>query len=115
MKNAEDRAYMVQIIKQAVGGCAEYWAGLIADALIAHGVTPQKWIPVEEEVPELKDWSYASTMVIGCYDTGSVTPMKYERSIVRGKPVERWRTYYDRLCDPPMCWMPLPEPPKKED
>ena len=32
------REYLVQLIKRAVGGTTDYWAGLVADMLIAHGV-----------------------------------------------------------------------------
>lgn len=34
-----DREYLVSLIKRAVGGTTNYWAGLVADMLIAHGVT----------------------------------------------------------------------------
>lgn len=40
-----DREKLVRLIQDSVEGCAEYWAGRIADHLIAHGVTvrePQK-------------------------------------------------------------------------
>lgn len=53
------RDNLIELIQSAVIGCPRYWAGLIADSLIAHGVTfaednnvPRKWIPVEEELPE---------------------------------------------------------------
>ena len=34
-----DREKLVRLIQDSVEGCAEYWAGRIADHLIAHGVT----------------------------------------------------------------------------
>jgi hypothetical protein len=34
-----DREKLIKLIQSAVDGCAEYWAGLIADSLIANGVT----------------------------------------------------------------------------
>ena len=34
-----DREKMIELIQSAVGGCSTYWAGLIADKLIANGVT----------------------------------------------------------------------------
>ena len=40
------REYIVALIQEAVGGTADYWAGLIADALITQGVIPA---PREEE------------------------------------------------------------------
>lgn len=50
---------LVELIQRAVGGCARHWASLIADHLIANGVTVQeskgveidpvnKWIPATE-------------------------------------------------------------------
>ena len=34
-----DRDKLIELIKESVGGCATYWASLIADHLIANGVT----------------------------------------------------------------------------
>ena len=39
---------MIELIQEAVGGCARHWAELIADHLIAHGVTI---IPDKPEKP----------------------------------------------------------------
>lgn len=33
------RDKLIELIQNAVDGCSSYWAGLIADHLIAHGVT----------------------------------------------------------------------------
>lgn len=46
------RDKLICMIQNAVDGCSSYWAWLIADYLIAHGVTVQKWIPVSERLPE---------------------------------------------------------------
>lgn len=53
-----DKNYLVSIIQSAVGGRSTYWAGLIADALIAYGVTLQQWIPVTERTP-IKEYEEA--------------------------------------------------------
>lgn len=48
-----DREKLVGLIQDSVEGCAEYWAGRIADHLIAHGVTVremQKPIALEDIV-----------------------------------------------------------------
>ena len=42
------REYIVALIKEAVGDTTDYWAGLVADALIAQGVIPA---PREEANP----------------------------------------------------------------
>lgn len=36
------REKLVEIIQNSVGGCARNWAEIIADGLIAHGVTVQE-------------------------------------------------------------------------
>lgn len=46
------REKLIALIQSATDGCATYWAGLIADNLIANGVTVQNWIPVTERLPE---------------------------------------------------------------
>lgn len=43
----DDRERMKQLIQDAVGGCSSYWAGMIADSLIAHGVGFIKQTPIE--------------------------------------------------------------------
>ena len=47
-----DREKLIELIQSAVDGCATYWAGLIADHLIANGVTVQKhgrWVVCYED------------------------------------------------------------------
>ena len=46
------REKLVDIIQNSVGGCARHWAEIIADGLIAHGVTVQEWISVDDRLPE---------------------------------------------------------------
>ena len=36
------REKLVEIIQNSVGGCTRHWAEVIADGLIAHGVTVQE-------------------------------------------------------------------------
>lgn len=45
------REKLVEIIQNSVGGCARHWAEVIADGLIAHGVTVQEcgyWVSVTD-------------------------------------------------------------------
>ena len=50
-----DREKLIKLIQGAVGGCATYWAGLIADHLISNGVTTVvrcagcKWYDMDSE------------------------------------------------------------------
>ena len=46
------REKLVEIIQNSVGGCARHWAEIIADGLIANGVTVQEWISVKDRLPE---------------------------------------------------------------
>ena len=85
------------------------------------GFTPEKlqdmqWIPVEERLPELPKSDYCSVMVLTAYKRNPRSrPMIYERSLVRGRRVERWKYYWDRIADElPDYWMPLLCPPKED-
>ena len=102
---------------------ADVCQGVILDAateislLPAANVEPrrQRWIPVNERLPELPDSSWRKRTVLVCAK-GHVRPMIYEREIVRGKTVERWKWMWNRIYDTPEAithWMPLPEPPEK--
>ena len=55
------REKLAEIIQNSVGGCARNWAEIIADGLIAHGVTLQGLSSVKDKVPEIydkePDWS----------------------------------------------------------
>lgn len=84
------------------------------------GFTPEElqgiqWIPVEERLPKLPDSDYCSVMVLTAYKRNPRSrPMIYERSLVRGRRVERWKYYWDRIADElPDYWMPLLCPPKE--
>ena len=46
------REKLIKLIYEALQPCEMYRAMLIADHLIANGVTVQKWIPVTERLPE---------------------------------------------------------------
>ena len=115
------RAKLVEIIQNSVGGCTRHWAEVIADGLIAHGVTVQEWISVDDRLPEDS----------GCYLV--VYRDKYNGSIsiafdmyVKCNIGEWWESEF--ACDitkqflwaaklqeqEVTHWMPLPQPPKGE-
>ena len=110
------REKLIELIQSAVGGCAEYWAMVIADHLIANGVTVQKWIPVSERLPEndyRKHWKerhyYLVRLQYGQMRTARYGYKKYDwwvdsHDCVLSKEHHTEVTH----------WMPLPEPPKGE-
>ena len=75
---------------------------------------PNEWISVEDRLPELPDRKWCEVMVITAQKGDNKSRvMIYERAVVRGKQVERWKYHWDRIADiTPDFWMPLPEPPE---
>ena len=105
------REKLIELIQSAVDGCATYWAGLIADRLIANGVTivtdnnvGGKWIPVSERLPK------AFISVLICVHGERPLPTVKSAYLANGQ----WRANLE-IFDPEEVthWMPLPEPPKE--
>ena len=89
----------------------------LVQAIIANAPTltpPNEWVSVEERLPELPKEKYCWVCVLGCRKSSKrCMPMFYERTVVRGKTVERWKDMWDRIANElPDYWMPLPEPPR---
>ena len=92
------REKLVEIIQNSVGGCARHWAEVIADGLIANGVTVQEWIPVSE--PPKEKGTY-----IVCTDKGGVLLGHwYGKEWNVGGGAKKHLAY----------WMKKPQPPKGE-
>lgn len=99
------REKLVEIIQNSVGGCARHWAEVIADGLIAHGVTVQEWVSVDDRLPEAggyvvciakrNPFSRFMPMVARIEKNGWVNPITEQ--------------YISEVTH----WMPLPEPPKE--
>ena len=111
-----DREKLIELIQSAVGGCARYWAELIADILIANGfrletkqATSDKaseWISVEDRLP--------GTQKILITD-GDVVMRGYRRPDGTWKYGVGAHETWDRLSLRPVThWMPLPKPPQEE-
>ena len=98
------REKLIELIQSAVDGCATYWAGLIADHLIANGVTVQKWISVSERLPEdiyervLVKVDFCNILV----GNPKIDTDRYDLGM--------WVRYGSHVTH----WMPLPQPPKGE-
>ena len=87
--------------------CDEF--GATVDLLIAHGVTVQEWISVDDRLPEPKHEFDARNWYLVALSNGVVKELAYEfhNHSVFGYG---WReTAY-----PVTHWMPLPQPPKGE-
>ena len=78
---------------------------MLADHLIANGVTVQKWISVKERLPEVAwrvlvtDGTNVNFGYTLCFEIKGVSP---------------WCTLSPVMPDKVTHWMPLPEPPKGE-
>ena len=95
-----DKEKLVEIVQSSVGGCARNWAEVIADGLIANGVTVQEWISVKDRLPTREDAN----------ETESILAINKDE-----KYVGRW--IWDIVARWPnefTYWMPLPQPPKGE-
>ena len=100
------REKLVEIIQNSVGGCARHWAEIIAGGLIAHGVTVQEWISVNDMMPEAggyvvciakrNPFSRFMPMVARIEKNGWVNPIT------------------EQYISDVTHWMPLPAPPKGE-
>lgn len=96
-----DREKLIALLKENT--IPEYWAEMIADYLLANGVTIQRWIPVTERLPEV------GKIVLVYGSRGGIYTARLERD---GRYAD-WhklnsKTHYCK----PTHWMPLPEPPK---
>lgn len=119
----DDRKKLIKLIQSAVDGCAEYWAGLIADNLITNGVTfatdnndGGKWTRVE--MPPKKEGRYLVYDEVtgnyfdaffdeGCQEFGEWVP--YFNPDTLGLEDHEWREYCSIT-----HWKPLPELPEVE-
>ena len=109
------REKLVEIIQNSVGGCARHWAEVIADGLIAHGVTVQEWISVKDRLPDNKEYDWVLAQVVE--DNGFMhipTVMEYRQS--RNDWFEEtygWLSDHNGVFTVTHS-MPLPQPPKGE-
>ena len=116
------REKLVEIIQNSVGGCARHWAEVIADGLIANGVTVQGatnnnvgdkpsptadtlsanetwWISVKDRLPTIYD-ADDDNCVLAIHKASN-------------KRYYHWRSVADNPFDF-THWMKMPQPPKGE-
>lgn len=76
-----------------------------------------EWISVKDRLPELPPNRNHVCRIVITWRRGErrATVMLYERTLVRGKAVTRWKYAWDRVADfEPDYWVSLPEPPEGE-
>ena len=83
-----------------------YGNGDIAEKLISNGVTVQKWISVEDRLPEC-----CVSVLARCFYHG-----KWRTLVCHTSKENAGEWYTDKVCQwvKVTHWMPLPEPPKGE-
>ena len=89
---------------------------IIADHLIAHGVTVQEWISVKDRLPDNKEYDWVLAQVVESNGFMHIpTVMEYRQSK---------NDWFDETCGwiskhnglfSVTHWMPLPEPPKEDE
>ena len=112
------REKLVEIIQNSVGGCARHWAEVIADGLIAHGVTVQEWISVKEHLPQENEpeGTLCETVQV-LLNNGKVSVGWCNRRTKLWYHMPYDEDYvifngYDNT--PVIAWKPLAQPPKGE-
>ena len=112
------REKLVEIIQNSVGGCARYWAEVIADGLIANGVTVQEWISVKEQLPQENEPEGALCEDVQVLlNNGKVSVGWCNRRTKLWYHMDYGEDYFtsnDYDHTPVVAWMPLSEPPKGE-
>ena len=95
-----------------IDGCVRRQKEIIADHLIAHGVTVQEWISVDDRLPENDVMVIGYTpcdgfMFVGYYHEEPKYDLKVWRIItaMRSTKVMKKKVTH---------WLPLPQPPKGE-
>ena len=102
------REKLVEILAEFYGVDPMYHgvdANALADHLIAHGVTIQEWISVDDELPG-DDSDVLACLRIG--EESRICPASYAKGM-----------WFDWIFNTPVTesithWMPIPQPPKEE-
>ena len=121
------REKLVEIIQNSVGGCARHWAEVIADGLIANGVTVQEWISVKDRLPDQEQDVILCTREIETYGKHHEKKKIYRNIYMGYFDGDEWLTSYCYGCEyifrmnekypnetiEVTHWMPLPDPPEE--
>lgn len=120
---ADIKEKLMNIIQNSVGGCGEFWAEVIADGLIANGVTVQdvpdmnagKWISVKHKLPD--DGEMVLVLVNGKPHPNITLVDAYQLATYSRDDDGRWifDMWPEWMDAQVILWMPLPEPKKMEE
>lgn len=102
-----DREKLIALLKENT--IPEYWAEMIAEHLIANGVTIQRWLPVAERLPEIDQPCLCYKRAHGedGYRLGTYLGASFSEKCAAFKSMSHYG------CIGATHWMPLPEPPKE--
>lgn len=79
-----------------------------------------RWVRTADRMPDIpgdeKSWAHVS-VIAAKRGSKKSSPMIYERAVIRGKTVYRWKYVWDQIYDGNdiFAWMPYPEAPKEEE
>ena len=79
-----------------------------------------RWVRTADRMPDIpgdeKSWAHVS-VIAAKRGRKKSSPMIYERAVIRGKTVYRWKYVWDKIYDGNdiFAWMPYPEAPKEEE
>ena len=114
------RKKLVELLDTNCGYVDEVEAEVLADYLIANGVTVQEWISVDDRLPN--DEQEVLVIAHGCDGrlvyVGSYKRVEAQKSWLTGitNKSSEWSLWGWSYLKEPMVtyWMPLPQPPKGE-
>ena len=107
----EMREFARRVGYEATNECestAEYCADMVSEAPTVE--PSNRWVRTADRMPDI-------SVIAAERGSKKSSPMIYERAVIRGKTVYRWKYVWDRIYDGNgiFAWMPLPEPPKEEN
>lgn len=96
---------LAELLDDACWKLDEIEAEMVAEELVAKGVTVQEWIPISVALPAIRE----KVLVYGSH--GGI----YTAYLVQGKPFPEWHKVGGKnsYCNP-THWMYRPKPPKRK-
>lgn len=117
---AEIREFARRVGYEATNECestAEYCADMVSESPTVE--LGNRWIRTADRMPDIpgdkKSWAHVS-VIAARKGSKKSSPMIYERAVIRGKTVYRWKWPWDQIYyeEGIYAWMPYPESPEEE-